>query len=304
MDIQVAQPVFEAIDSAAKTQMGNVTKVMSVMGAVISVFWMIYIGMKSLYWYFEGMTVVIQDALMTIFKAGCIMFMAFSVSWYITTIVPTVTEFPVWLGNTISGTSGENMNLVDGLINSYVAGITKILNSIDFSISAIKAIVALVFYLIGGVPFLGVAVGTLITLKAATTLIMVVGPIFIALAIFPQTRQYFWGWVGVLGGFILTQALFAVVLGLEISYINANVIREDANLSILSCLGILLSFGAFTMLATEIPNYAASIMGGAPSGGVSGIGGIAGKALGASAATRMAGGAAKKLMTRRGNRIS
>lgn len=306
MNVEVAQPLFDAIDLAAKTQMSNVTKVMSVMGGVVGVFWMIYILMKSIYWYFDGLTVVIQDVLSTIFKASCIIFMAFSVSWYVTTIVPTVTEFPVWLGNTIAGVSSSNngYNLVDGLINSYVSGINKMISAIKFDTGAFYVIVALAFYLLGGVPFLGVAVGTLLTLKAATTLIMVVGPIFIALAIFPQTRQYFWGWVGVIGGFILTQALFAVVLGLEISFINANVIKDGANLNIASCLAIFLFFGAFTLLATEIPNYAASIMGGAPSGGVSGIGGIAGKALGASAATRMAGGAAKKLMTRRGNRIS
>lgn len=95
-----------------------------------------------------------------------------------------------------------------------------------------------------------------------------------------------------------------MVLGLEISFINANVIKDGANLNIASCLTIFLFFGAFTLLATEIPNYAASIMGGAPSGGVSGIGGIADKALGASAATRMGGVISKKLMTRRGNRIS
>lgn len=194
MNVEVAQPLFDAIDLAAKIQMSNVTKVMSVMGGVVGVFWMIYILMKSIYWYFDGLIVVIQDVLSTIFKASCIIFMAFSVSWYVTTIVPTVTEFPVWLGNTIAGVSSSNnsYNLVDGLINSYVGGVDKLISAIRFDKSAFYSIVALVFYLLGGVPFLGVAVGTLITLKAATILIMVVGLIFIALAIFPQTRQYFW----------------------------------------------------------------------------------------------------------------
>jgi len=304
MDIHVAQDLFNAIDAAAKTQMGNVNKVMSVAGIVVGAFWMIYVLMQCLLWYFEGITGVIKDVLITIFKASCIMFMAFSVSWYVSTIVPTVTDLPVWLGNTIAGTTSNNTNLVDGLLASYVDGLDKLFSKLGFNSGVFYAGISVAFYVLGGVPFLGVAVGTLITLKAATTLIMVVGPIFISLALFPKTQHYFWGWVGVLGGFILTQALFAVVIGLEISYINANVIKEGANLSMGSCLGILLTFGAFTMLATELPNYAASIMGGAPSGGVSGMGGIAGKALGMNAATRMGGALAKKLMKRRGNRIS
>lgn len=304
MDIHVAQDLFNAIDVAAKTQMGNVNKVMSVAGIVMGAFWIIYILMQSLFWYFEGLTVVIKEVLFTIFKASCIMFMAFSVSWYVTTIVPTVTELPVWLGNTIAGTTSNNTNLVDGLLASYVDGLDKLFSQLGFNSGVFYAGISVAFYILGGVPFLGVAVGTLITLKAATTLIMVVGPIFISLALFPKTQQYFWGWIGVLGGFILTQALFAVVIGLEISYINANVIKEGANINMGSCLGILLTFGAFTLLATELPNYAASIMGGAPSGGVSGMGGIASKGLGITSASRMAGSFARKLIKRRGNRIS
>ena len=304
MNIQVAQDLFNAIDAAAKTQMGNVNKVMSIAGIVVGAFWMIYTLMQSLFWYFEGLTVVVKEVLFTIFKASCIMFMAFSVSWYVSTIVPTVTDLPVWLGNTIAGNTSENTNLIDGLIVSYVDGLIKLFKAIKLELGAFFVIGSIFFYVLGGVPFLGVAVGTMITLKAATTLIMVVGPIFIALALFPKTQHYFWGWVGVLGGFILTQALFAVVIGLEVNYITSNVLKADANYNIGSCLGILLTFGAFTLLATELPNYAASIMGGAPSGGVSGMGGIAGKTLGMNAATRMAGGLAKRLMRRRGNRIS
>lgn len=113
MDIQVAQPLFDAtIDAAAKTQMGNVNKVMSVAGIVVGACWMIHILMQSLFWYFYGLTVVIKDVLATLFKACCIMFMDFSVSWYVTTIVPTITELPVWLGNTISGVTEKTQTLL------------------------------------------------------------------------------------------------------------------------------------------------------------------------------------------------
>ncbi|HGJ5874757.1 MAG TPA: type IV secretion system protein [Arsenophonus apicola] len=308
MSIQVAQDLFNAIDNAAKVQMHNVAQVMTVMSGVIGLFWMIYIGVKALYWYFEGLTVVIQDVLMTIFKASCIMMMAFSIHWYMSVIVPTVTDFPVWLGNTLSGNSSQETNLVDAVINTYLDGLTSFKKQMSFNPFSEEfsklgfLLLSLIFYLIAGLPFLGVAVGTLITLKVATTLILVVGPIFIALALFPQTKQYFWGWVGVLGGFVLTQALFAVILGLEIGFINANILKSGMmEINIASSFSLLLFFSAFTMLATEIPNYAAAIMGGAPSGGVSTVGGIAGKALGTRAATNMAKGLSKKLLPR--NRI-
>ncbi|EFO1626180.1 conjugative transfer protein [Escherichia coli] len=159
---------------------------------------------------------------------------------------------------------------------------------------------AILLYLLGGIPFLGIVVGTLVTLKVATNLILIIGPMFIACLAFPKVSHWFWGWLGVLGGFVLTQALFAVVIGFEISFINNNIIKGGnvEDLDILTCLSMLLYFGAFTMLATELPQYAASIMGGAPSGGVSGIGGIMGKATGFGAASKMSRALGNKLVDR------
>ena len=307
MDVQVAATLFSAIDTATKTQMGNVSKVMAVVSALWGVFWMIYILMNSLYWYFMGLTQVIQEVLMTMFKASIIMMMAFSVTWYTQTVIPVVTDFPVWLGNTISGTGGTSNNLVDSLIGSYLDALVKTIQAMEFSITNFKAmllgILAIVLLLLGGLPFLGVAVGTLITLKCATMLILVVGPIFIAFAVFPKTQQYFWGWVGTLGGFMLAQALFAVVIGLEISFVNTNIVKDgEIQTDLLTCLSLLLYFGAFTLLATEIPNYAASIMGGAPSS-ATGAGGIIGRGTGLGAATKMAGKGTKALIKMRRNRI-
>ncbi|EAV9320847.1 type IV secretion system protein, partial [Salmonella enterica subsp. enterica serovar Hartford] len=226
MAIEVAQPVFNAINTATQSQMASMNTVMSVIGIVIGGFWIVYIQMKSLYWYFDGLTVIFKDILFTILKASIILYMALSVSWYNSTVIPVVTDFPVWLGNTISGTTHNSGNLVDGLINAYYDGFIALVNSIKFSIwdaagnTIFIAVCSVLFYVLGGLPFLGVAIGTLITLKAATAIILILGPVFIGFLLFPQTSQYFWGWVGTICGFMLTQVLFAVVLGLEISYIN------------------------------------------------------------------------------------
>lgn len=304
MDVQVAGTLYNAINAATQTQMGNVTKVMSVVSALWGVFWMIYILMNAIWWYFMGFTVVIKEFMEMIGKASIILFMAFSVTWYTTTVIPVATDLPVWLGNTISGQTGVNNNLVDSLIGSYLDALIQTIQAMEFSFSkaTVFGILALIFMLVGGIPFLLVAVGTLITLKCATMLILVIGPIFIAFALFPNTRQYFWGWSGTLGGFILAQALFAVVIGVEVAFINTNIVKGgEIQTDLVTCISLLLYFGAFTLLATEIPNYAASIMGGAPSGTTS-AGGLIGRGTGLGAATKMAKTGAKWL-TKRRNRI-
>ncbi|EKM1759789.1 conjugal transfer protein, partial [Salmonella enterica subsp. enterica serovar Cerro] len=68
MAIEVAQPVFNAINTATQSQMASMNTVMSVIGIVIGGFWIVYIQMKSLYWYFDGLTVIFKDILFTILK--------------------------------------------------------------------------------------------------------------------------------------------------------------------------------------------------------------------------------------------
>lgn len=307
MDIHIAETLFNAINSATKSQLSNVTVVMKVMGIVIGGGWMIYILMKALTWHFMAMGQIVEDIVMTMVKGALIMFMAFSVGWYTSTVVPVVTDFPVWLGNTIAGTGGVNNNLVDSLISSYLTAVNTLIKALDVNPithfgEMFYGVLTLIFLLLGGIPFLGVAVGTLITLKCASSLILVVGPIFISLALFPKTQQYFWGWLGVLGGFALAQALFAVVIGMEIAFINNNIVKGGViDTDFMSCVSMLLYFGAFTMLATEIPSYAAAIMGGSPSSATS-LGSI-GRASGLGPATKMGAAIGKKLLRMRRNRI-
>ncbi|WP_168395400.1 type IV secretion system protein [Erwinia amylovora] len=307
MDVHIAQTLFDAINTATKTQLGNVGLVMKVMGVVIGGGWIVYILMKALAWHFMAIGQVIEDIVMTMVKGSLIMFMAFSVGWYISTVVPTVTDFPVWLGNTISGSGSVNNNLVDSLISTYLTSVSTLIKAMDVNpvthfMELLYGVITLFFLLLGGIPFLAVAVGTLITLKCASSLILVVGPIFISLALFPKAQQYFWGWVGVLGGFALAQALFAIVIGMEMAFINTSIVKGGViDTDFVSCISMLLYFGAFTMLATEIPNYAAAIMGGSQSGANT-LGGI-GRASGLGAASKMSMNMGKALIKRSRNRI-
>ncbi|WP_426102985.1 type IV secretion system protein [Pseudomonas sp. PSPC3-3] len=302
MDFQIAiaAELFQAIDTALKGTLGSGTsKVMLGLGASFGSMWMLNFTLKSIYWIHQGMDAVFQDVLMSIMKMAIIVYFAFNVSWYTSTVVPIVTGLPDWMGGVLAGNEGPATNQVDALINTYISSLDTLVSAMKFGLTEdwsvmFYSVLVVVFYLMGGIPFISVCIGTMITLKAATTIILVVGPIFIAFALFDQTRQWFWGWVSLIGGFMLTQVLFAVVVGLELNYINNNIIKGgQIETTLVTAFGILLVFGAFTLLATELPNYAASIMGGTPSGGVSGAGGLLGKATGMKTAGRMAGAAAR-----------
>jgi type IV secretion system protein VirB6 len=311
MDVQIAQTLFQAIDDALKSTLATGTaKVMFGVGAVFGTFWLIHLTLKSIHWLFQGLDVAFQDLLLSIGKASFIMFFAFNVGWYINTVVPLVNGFPNWVTQMLSTTDNPQQNMVDTLIGQFIESLTLLVDRMEFSIwddfnKMALGIAVFILFLIGGIPFMLVCVGTMITLKVATIVILAVGPLFLAFGLFEQTRQWFWGWVSVLGGFMLTQILFGVVITLEINFINTFIVTDGKiETTWLDAISILIYFGAFTFLAVELPNYAASIMGGAPSQ-TTGVGGIMGKTLGASAAKRMSKALGSRLLRRVGrNRIS
>jgi len=307
MDIQVeiAGGLFKALDAALKGTLGTGTgKVMMGLGASFGSMWMLNFTIKSMFWLHQGLDVIFQDILWSIIKMAIIVSLAFNVGWYISNVVPFATGLPDWMGGVLSGHEGPATNQVDGLINSYISSLDTLVSSMKFGWTEdwsvmFYAILVVIFYLMGGIPFLSVCVGTMITLKVAMTVILVVGPIFIAFALFDQTKQWFWGWLSVMGAFMLTQVLFSVVVGLELNYINNFIVKNgEIETTLVTAFTILLVFGAFTLLATELPNYAASIMGGAPSGGVGGVGGLLGKATGINTARRLAGAGARGIASR------
>ncbi|MGE6473160.1 type IV secretion system protein [Serratia proteamaculans] len=313
MEIQIAETLFKAIETGLNSTLTTGTgKVMMGAGAAFGSVWMIHFAMKSIQWLYTGMDAILQDVMFSIMKMAFIVYFAFNVTWYLQTVVPFVTELPNWMGGVLSGQEGNQTNQVDTLINAFIEAVKNLVEAMNFDFFdnfsiVMLGICVLLFVLIGGIPFIAVCVGTLITLKVATTVLLCVGPVFIAFALFDQSRQWFWGWVSTIAGFMFTNILFSVVIALELGFINSVVLKNGAiETTWTEAFAILFYFGAFTMLAVELPGYAASVMGGTPSGGVTGVGGILGKVSGAGSAMKMTGAAGKaigKRLTRLRNSI-
>jgi len=314
MDFQLVQPIFDAIDKGLQGTIATGTaNVMTVTGGVFGSFWIITLIMKSIYWLFEGLDAAINDLFISIFKAALIIFFAFNVTWYINTIVPLVSEAPTGITQLLTQSESTAINQIDTLINSFIDTVIAVVGALKFNIfttelgEVISGVAVFILLILGGFAFLGVCISTLVVLKIATTIFLAIGPVFIAFLLFEQTKQYFWGWVNLLAGFMLTNVLFGVVISLEINYISQNVMGNDGLLrgDWVSILSMPLIFGAFAVIAQVLPNYAASVMSGAPVGNPGGVKDML-NVGGLGAARKIAGGAAtlgKKVGASRRNRI-
>lgn len=305
----IAHTLFTSVDDAlASTLVTGTAKVMLGVGALFGTMWLIHFTLRNIQWLYQGMNVIFKDVFFEILKMAVIAFCAFNVVWYVQTIVPFVTGFPNWMGGVLSGQDGEQSNQIDTMIVAYVDNFLKITDTMSFNIfktdlsKIYLSIQGLVLYLFAGIPFILTAVGTLFVIKVITTVLLAVGPVFIAFLLFDQTRQWFWGWVSTVAGFMLAQILFSVIFAIEIGFINTVMFKDGViDASFQGNIAMLVVFATFTLIATELPGYAASIMGGASTGGARGLGGLISKASGIGAARQMAGGVAKMLAKRRNN---
>lgn len=298
IELAVAQTLYQAIDDALTGMITTGTSNLMIgVSALFGAIWMIERTVATMNWYFKGFDGALQEEIMNAIKASFIIFSAFNIGWYIRIVVPFVNDMPLWAIHTLSG-QPAGTNQVDALINTFLNGLWEFIKNIDFDPifnfkESLASLLVIICFLLGGVPFLGVCVATLMTLKVSISLFLVVGPLFIAFGLFDQTRQYFWGWVSLLGGFMLTQLIFGVAITFEVAFLNKFVLTSDPSGamsgSFKGAFALLFYFGAFTAIATEIPNYAASVMGGSPSG-ATGLKRLMMKSTGLGAAQRFAGG--------------
>lgn len=298
IELAVAQTLYQAIDDTLSGIVNTGTS--NLMIGVSTIFgsvWLIERTVAAMNWYFKGFDQNIRDEIMNAIKSAFIIYSAFHIGWYIQVVLPFVNDMPTWTIQQLSGVP-TGTNQVDALINTYLNGLWDFIKNIDFDPifnfkESVASLLVIICFLLGGIPFLGICIATLITLKVASSLFLVVGPLFMAFALFDQTRQYFWGWVSLLGGFMLTQIIFGVAITMEIKFLNTYVLTTDPNGamsgSFKGAFALLFYFGAFTALAAEIPNMAASVMGGSPSG-ATGLNRIMMKTTGLGAARRLAGG--------------
>lgn len=301
MDLHIAQTLFEAIDTALDGTITNGTaKVMLVLAGLFGSAWLLQFTIMAMQWIFTGLNRAFEEVLWSVLRLAIVVSIAFNVSWYLRVVVPFVTNMPVWMGGVLGGSEGNQTNQVDQLLNNFFAAIMKMIDAMNFSFIddfsvVVLGITILVLMVLGGIPFLSVCIGTLVLLKVSTTCMLVVGPIFIAFALFDETKRWFWGWISVVGGFMLTNVLFSVVVGLALNFIDSYVVKAGTvETTWADAIAVFFFFSAFTLLATSLPDHAAGVMGGVSSGS-SGVKGVIGKGTGLGPAARMAGGLAKRL---------
>lgn len=222
--------------------------------------------------------------------------------YYISNIVPIVLNLGDDLGRLVTHSTG-NTNSLDKFMDTIYTVITNIWASTPKGWSDIGVMVmGIAFIAVIGLtagPFIVASFAILLTAKIMVALLLSVGTIFIAFAMFPATRSWFQQWVGLAWNYTLISLLFPIALALMMGVVDKFVFVNGTfteNVSSIFTLGVVLA--SFTVIASQIPVLASSLSGGIGINGMaSGAGAFAGTALG-----RVLGIPLKKLFGKNNNR--
>lgn len=135
---------------------------------------------------------------------------------------------------------------------------------------------AIVIYAVAG---LSAAIGFAITIfaKVALAIIIALGPIFVALALFEPTRRFFHGWLGQAFNYIVLMAVIIAITTL-VSDLGASALAEAETNSDVTIAAVI--FAVYLFLGTIFFFQAPAIATGIAGGAAAGVGAFAGTAWG------------------------
>lgn len=180
-------------------------------------------------------------------------------------------SLPDALSNALSNKPIPDASAFDSLANQIAILLTQIWQGTGWSAPAATARAAVVTLLV--MPFLWCAliVGFVVTLwaKAGMYFVATLGPLFIALAMFDQTRKYLHNWLDQIVSMIALQVLVALTCGLVIQGLEKAVKHAPTPESVFALAGHVIVLAVFSLaiwsslprLASKLGGYGASLAG-------------------------------------------
>lgn len=292
--ITIFADTFQKIDDALMTMLGGKTaEIINIVSPVIMSAFLLYVLLVTMSYMKNGtdLTEIGGDLIQRFIGWAVIIGLSMNISNYNEIVVPMVTKIPEELTQIITGGNGSGItNSLDNLITMYA---NKIIDGIDqtstFDVGGtILAIFVAILLLIFGLPAIAIAGGWILLAKVTTAILLVIAPVFLALALFPTTRNYASLWVAQAVNYGLLLLIVTVISAFQITIISS--ILEGQDLTISSAISVSSISALFIVVLINAPQIASALSGGmvlngytqagkSVSGGVNAASGVAGRGL-------------------------
>lgn len=258
MAVTIFSNVFTLIDTTIIDVISTKTaNLMSVLSPVFLAGFCVYVIFVMWGYFGSSIEQTLWDLLKRILAWGVIISFSINIGGYTSLVMPIVTGLGDGLTHIFSGSTGSVDSSLDSLATSIINGILDTWEKSSGVEGALLAISAIATILIFGIPFFVIAAAYILLAKVFVAILAVVGPVFIALALFPATRQYFSAWVNQVVNYALLLLLLNITATIFITFIQKQFgtglfdIARSINLSLVA--------GMFFIILLKLPELAANL---------------------------------------------
>lgn len=285
--------VFESIDKGFAAIFTNGLAAFSAyIAPIIGVFVSLYFVMTALSWIWNGQTsdFPVGQLMKKFFYLALFTSFAFNASHYKTVVVDPVNK----IGGEISATFAKNgtqaPQVIDQMVNQISDTITLIWDKMKpLSIMKMnlgpffRAIGAIIIVGVFGTVFAVIASLYLLVAKVLVSMVLLVGPLYIAFAFFPVTREFFMKWISALLNYILLYAMFGIAFTLLTNILQSYVTGTGFDSTLvgdLTQIKLLFCYLLFSGVIIAIPSMTSQLTGGVGINSLGAIGPLANAATG------------------------
>lgn len=263
--IPIFEPIFTKIDTTLIQVLGSkASAVVSLISPVVAICFSLYVLLIFMsYWRDNsGWDSSALDLIKRIAAWGVILSASVNLGWYMGTVVPFINAFPVELSNAVTGNgASSNINSIDSIISYYITVTQETWSNASGIQGSLIAAFNIALLLITGIPVVIVMAAYLLLVKLMIAILIVIGPLFLAMALFPVTRQYATLWIGQVVNFgllaffmnVTAVLMINILLGLQVDPLTASLVE-------------LMSYGVvallFWVVVLRVPDLASALSGG------------------------------------------
>ena len=258
------------ISSNLSSYIGDINEIfLPLMGAAFGLYFVWKWGLV----HYKGDPNAIQDMLINGLKLVVIMSGLVGSAWYIGKVVPFVMDAGDEIASRLIGSTGtfSALETVIQQINANGKRILEATNELslwDSDISTIlAATMALILFYAGGTAFVIYAAATMLIAKFMVGLLLIVGPLYLMMAMYEQTVTFTKQWIGQAFNYILLNVFVTLTIHILIEFMS-NQFPVGAEIGLGGALYALIAFLMGVFIIGQIPSFVSTITGG---NGISGI---------------------------------
>lgn len=271
-DIPFFGNVFEHIDKVVQTMLlGKTAEVMSVFAPLLGATFTVYLAFVVISYFDNPAQQIVLDLFKRAFAWALIIAFSFNVAQYNEYIVPVITHFGEYLSAKFAGASQEQVsNGFDVMLTQMIDAIGKKYEEVDtLDIGGYIMLGIQIFFMLPMFIIFSVLAGAYLLIgKVISAILAIVGPVFIALFLFPATRQYTMNWIGQVVTYNMLIFLTNVLVGVFIEYMQS-AIGNEFKITFYNAFIVSVGSGLFFVVLLKIPDLSSSLGGGMNMNGIS-----------------------------------